>query len=130
MTYWQEYYARNREKFREKAAAWYRTHPRNPEWAIRANASLAGRFSRLKYKAKMGGTHGGPPVECTLTFEQYAALVAEGCHYCGGELAPTGHGLDRKDPFGPYSIDNVVPCCWGCNRRKKQRSYEQFKCAS
>lgn len=37
------------------------------------------------------------------------------CKYCSGQLPLQGHGLDRIDNKGPYSKDNVVPCCGVCN---------------
>lgn len=51
------------------------------------------------------------------------------CYYCG--TAPSGrvtykarnssimtNGIDRIDPTKDYSIENVVSCCWICNRAK------------
>jgi len=83
------------------------------------NERVASRFSRLQYAARVGGRHViRNPVACTLTLEQYATLVSQPCHYCGGALPATGFGLDRKVAGGPYSIDNVVPCCVHCNSVK------------
>jgi len=83
------------------------------------NEQIAARFSRLQYAARVGGRHVlKKPVPCTLTLDQYAALVSQPCHYCGGPIAATGAGLDRKIAGGPYSIENVVPCCVHCNSVK------------
>jgi len=54
----------------------------------------------------------------TLTFEEYAELIKNLCRYCGGPLNETGSGLDRIDPTGAYTPDNVVPCCKDCNQTK------------
>ena len=93
-----------------------------------SNLQLRSRYARLQYFARVGSHHKKyPPVACTLTFDEYCALAGQPCHYCGtDQLTMTGSGLDRKDPFGPYSLHNVVPCCFSCNRRKKRRSYEEM----
>lgn len=73
-----------------------------------------------------------------ISYEMFAKLVTQPCHYCGieGNLYITGSkrneffgvGLDRIDSKGPYSLDNVVPCCVGCNMRKRNVfSYDEFK---
>jgi hypothetical protein len=82
------------------------------------NVQLSARFARLRLKAKYRGI----PID--LTRAQWEALIVQPCHYCGGPLAPTGYGLDRKDPLGAYTLLNVVPCCQACNRRKKNQPYE------
>jgi hypothetical protein len=35
-------------------------------------------------------------------------------------------GLDRKDNDKGYLQDNVVPCCYDCNTKKKFKPYEKF----
>jgi hypothetical protein len=71
-----------------------------------------GRFARLRQKA---GSRG---IDVTLTFDEFVTLVRQPCHYCGGQLAPTGYGLDRVENNGDYSSTNVVSCCFDCNRIK------------
>lgn len=62
-----------------------------------------------------------------ISLEDYLPLISRPCHYCGGPLAPTGGGLDRMDNEGTYSIDNVVPCCRGCNTVKGERfTYDEM----
>ena len=51
-------------------------------------------------------------------------LWGKPCHYCGCEIEVTG--LDRKDSIKGYSLDNVVPCCHDCNRKKQDKPYDQF----
>ena len=35
-------------------------------------------------------------------------------------------GIDRIDSSSGYTIDNVVPCCWTCNRMKGDLTWEDF----
>jgi 5-methylcytosine-specific restriction endonuclease McrA len=44
----------------------------------------------------------------------------EGFKFIGQE------SLDRKDPYGHYTIDNVVPACLSCNRKKKDTPYDSY----
>lgn len=85
--------------------------------------------------------HKRTDIEVTLTYEQIVNIILnqKGCHYCGSELIyhehskvwnvnnSRAHQLDRKDNNLAYAIDNVVPCCWECNRLKSDRfSYKEF----
>jgi hypothetical protein len=36
------------------------------------------------------------------------------------------NGLDKKRPNGEYVSDNVLACCWPCNRAKGLLTYEEF----
>ncbi len=61
------------------------------------------------------------------------------CHYCNKTLiyniysrqkgirVNSNHQLDRKDNNLGYTKNNVVPCCWECNRLKSDiYTYEEF----
>src|SRR5262245_40145334 len=74
-----------------------------------------------------------------LTFEQYKELILGDCHYCKATpkqrklnyKADTitflaQESLDRKNPYGEYSVDNCVPCCLSCNHKKQDMPYEIF----
>lgn len=75
-----------------------------------------------------------------ITFEEFIELIStEECHYCNTNLIFNKHSkiynknlsrayqLDRKDNKLGYSKDNLVPCCWECNRLKSDiYSYEEF----
>ncbi len=58
--------------------------------------------------------------------EQYAKRIAHApCYYCSGEPIKTS-GYDRKDNTSGYKDANVLPCCWSCNRIKRDLSVEAF----
>lgn len=72
-----------------------------------------------------------------LTFEQFIDLSQKSCYYCGIEpstIRKSDHdngdfiytGLDRKNSKLGYTLDNVVPCCFKCNRMKSDNSIEEF----
>lgn len=62
-----------------------------------------------------------------IPLENYKNLIAQNCHYCDGELNPTGCGLDRKNNEVGYLLTNVVPCCRQCNTVKNHFfSYEDM----
>lgn len=78
------------------------------------------------------------PVE--LTFEEFLEIIkSRECHYCGekliyeeysrvwGKTNSRAHQLDRKNNDLGYTKENVVTCCWECNRLKSDRfTYEEF----
>jgi hypothetical protein len=72
-----------------------------------------------------------------LNEDIFRDLTSKECSYCGrspnrisrnkgnnGEYIY--NGLDRVDNSRGYEIDNVVPCCWDCNRMKGDMSREEF----
>ena len=80
--------------------------------------------------------------EVTLTYEDFIGLITpEQCHYCSkklnfsphtrddkGNYTSRAYQLDRKDNNKGYTLENVVLCCWECNRLKSDiYSYEDFK---
>lgn len=83
--------------------------------------SVAGRFRFSKHLAARRG------LEWTITQDVYGDLLACPCHYCCGELDPTGIGLDRVDNGKGYLQNNVVPCCYRCNMVKGDTfTYEEM----
>ena len=78
-----------------------------------------GKFVMIRKSAKERG------INFSLLFELYETqLWGKPCHYCGCKIEITG--LDRKDSSKGYSLDNIVPCCHDCNRKKKDKPYDQF----
>ncbi len=70
-----------------------------------------------------------------LSEEQSFDLFKSNCHYCGSEPTKTYcrrnveiklNGIDRVDSALHYSIDNVVPCCFICNRAKGDMPVKNF----
>lgn len=91
------------------------------ERAYLYHRTASGRYSVARAIAKRRG------LTFALTKEEYAALIDNSCHYCHGELDPTGGGLDRLDNKSGYYLGNVVPACGSCNRVKGDDfSYEQM----
>jgi hypothetical protein len=64
-----------------------------------------------------------------LTREQYSALIAQPCTYCGNPLNESGSGLDRLDDSAGYTLSNLVPACWPCNwlRHRGAFTYDEMK---
>jgi hypothetical protein len=76
-----------------------------------------------------------------LNYEDFVSIIENSnCHYCNKKLEFNKHTrdensnyvsrayqLDRKDNSLGYTKENVVPCCWNCNRIKSDiYSYEDF----
>lgn len=84
-----------------------------------------------------------------LSFDDFMRLTQQNCTYCG--VPPSNifnkadkaksyipsqyqieagnfvyNGLDRVDSNKKHTIDNVVPCCWNCNRMKSNMSLDDF----
>lgn len=90
-------------------------------------------FNELKLHKKLG-------TSVQIEFQDFLELIKEKkCHYCGEELIyeeysrywgktnSRAHQLDRKNNNLGYIKENLVPCCWECNRLKSDRfTYEEF----
>lgn len=85
---------------------------------------------------------------CNITFEQFLLISQQNCFYCGmkpntkynyfntissnsSQKAKTEglfiyNGLDRIDSSKSHTSDNVVACCYNCNRAKNNRSVTDF----
>jgi hypothetical protein len=98
------------------------------------NLSLKKRiFKNYKHHAKARG------LEFAIEFSYFMQLIMSACHYCGQEpLALRGeevyyttgvfkrNGIDRVNTNEGYKVDNVVPCCAGCNHAKLDSSEQEF----
>jgi 5-methylcytosine-specific restriction endonuclease McrA len=93
-------------------------------------------YNELKYRC-LNRTN----IEFTISFEYFINLIKNNkCHYCNSKLifskytrdkdkqyTSRAHQLDRKDSNNGYVEDNLVTCCWECNRLKSNRfSYNEF----
>jgi|ERR1035437_1287521 hypothetical protein len=86
-----------------------------------------------------------------LTFDDFMKLTQENCFYCGKEPSNKANcyfngkkynygylpervyaayfiynGLDRQDNSKGHFRDNVVPCCWQCNKGKMEMNSDEF----
>ena len=74
-------------------------------------------------------------LEFSLSPEEFRALIAQDCHYCGeppsrvidrlGDRLVV-NGLDRMDSGQGYTKDNCVACCTRCNMIKRAMPYLDF----
>jgi hypothetical protein len=61
----------------------------------------------------------------------WEVLVIKNCFYCNRSpeqihLEKRYNGLDRYDNDEGYCNNNVVPCCWSCNKRKGSSHGDDF----
>ena len=86
--------------------------------------------------------------QCNLSFDQFLEISQRNCFYCGEApskvynffIAKSNkgseegkkkgdfvyNGLDRVSSDGYHTLDNVVPCCYLCNRNKNTLSQDKF----
>ena len=97
-------------------------------------------YNNYLQQAKLRG------IEFSLTRDNFGELLQKNCEYCGNppcrrvRRARVGkiknlrgfyenfmyNGLDRVDPSQGYKQDNVVTCCWTCNRIKSDMTKQEF----
>jgi len=80
--------------------------------------------------------------KCELTWKKFVKMMLEdNCAYCGISMKlindiklytkrARGYSMeiDQKDPYGYYSDDNCVACCYWCNNAKTDEfSVKEFK---
>jgi len=80
-------------------------------------------------------------IDISLDYNEFIEIIKDSkCHYCNKKLIFNPHTrdessnyvsrayqLDRKDNNLGYTIENVVTCCWNCNRIKSDiYSYDDF----
>lgn len=94
---------------------------KNCEYARRQ--TFTAKFSSIKGGAKARG------YDFTLTLEDTSGMLLDNCYYCGkpaqGEKVKL-HGLDRVINDRGYHKDNVVTCCYECNKAKSVQTKEEF----
>jgi len=94
------------QKYKEYNKKW---NKRNPEKV---------KYSYYKKNARVKKN------EWNLTFEEFMTFWQKPCNYCGSKIETIG--LDRVDNKKGYNLDNVVSCCWICNRMKRASRKEDF----
>jgi hypothetical protein len=71
-----------------------------------------------------------------LNEDEFRQLTSSPCFYCGHEPSNIQksvggeiykyNGIDRKNNFQGYAIDNCISCCWECNKLKGKRNIQEF----
>jgi len=93
-------------------------------------------FNRVYYTYRKNATNRG--IEFDLSKDDVYKLVSMDCFYCGEHPSNISkrkisngdfiyNGIDRLDSSKGYFLDNVVPCCYACNKAKMDTPYQQFK---
>lgn len=57
----------------------------------------------------------------TISLEEYSNIISKPCYYCNnklGDQSTTGSGLDRMNNLIGYELENIISCCWTCNKIK------------
>ena len=63
-------------------------------------------------------------IEFALSKDEFMSFWGQECVYCGDVVS--GVGIDRIDPAGGYTLDNVAPCCGRCNMGKRTMTADEF----
>lgn len=112
--YGKKLYSENREKIKEerrifrlanleKVRAYKRVDGRKP----------SRRLSQCRARAKALG------YDFDIDLESYKKILSSPCHYCGSDISNNGGtNLDRIDNSKGYTLDNVLPACWVCNKTR------------
>ncbi len=99
----------------------------------RALPSGAATKNYLYGRLKHGAHKRDIPVD--LTFQRFVELSEKDCHWCGvvpskqqhGYISPWfANGIDRLDNSLGYVDNNCVPCCFPCNRAKRDMTLEEW----
>lgn len=140
--YAREWLKRNRQKARDAARRWSKSHPEQR----RAAKRLYYARHREQHKAVMAAYHKAHPevlraksnayrararaAEGQFTSAQWRALVESYGGRCAyrGEAGPVQ--VDHRTPLtrgGANSIDNIIPACRKCNTEKGQLTEAEFR---
>jgi 5-methylcytosine-specific restriction endonuclease McrA len=84
----------------------------------------AGYDSEIDYRRR-SRKHGPEPVVVPFTRTQLIKRYGNRCVYCPTGLFETTDHVLCVAAGGHHTLDNVVPCCAGCNRRKRWEIDEQ-----
>lgn len=107
-----------------KYAIWQKTKGRekalanNKKFYESHKDTMKYKWSRFKSNAKQRNKMN------KVTFEMFAELWNQPCHYCGDEVFSAG--IDRVDSSAGYVKGNIVRCCEKCNRAKSNMTVDEF----
>ena len=112
-------------------AAWFKKGHDRHNTLPYGEASFRSLYARYRATARIRN------IVFDLHIETFRKLTKQRCVYCGKEPKMTAdqngcygeylyNGLDRVDNSGPYTRNNVVPCCGTCNLAKREMSVDDF----
>jgi len=93
---------------------------------------------RLKYSGRIANArHVLFSSAKKINFNKFLEISETNCMYCNTPPSNIGaganknevfmySGLDRLDPNSGYTLNNIVPACWNCNRMKGTSSLKEF----
>ena len=117
--YIKEYRLHHRDKINENNRNWrLRNSDKIKQNDRKRRRTPNGKFQKYKSSAKYR------KIGFNLTFRQFMTFWQKPCHYCGKQIDTIG--LDRINSSGEYSLNNVVSCCWECNKFKGTKKYSIF----
>ena len=135
--YMKQYYIEHKEEYAEYNKQYYQEHEQDIKQYYKKHNE-----KRTEYKKKYRKTQKGRALylaanyrqndkdanrgECTLTPEWIIDnIFTSKCHWCG-ETNWIKLGCDRIDNDKPHTPDNVNPCCEECNKKRGNKTYEEF----
>lgn len=83
--------------------------------------TMADRYRLYQQNAKVRGCG------FSLSLDHFIDLTSQTCTYCDQFTSGKSHvGIDRLVNNEGYTIANSVPCCWTCNRMKRDMDVGEF----
>ena len=70
-----------------------------------------------------------------IDYNRFVELTSQNCVYCHAPPRKTVHtrghefnynGIDRMDNDEGYTEENIVPCCFICNKAKNNMTHQEF----
>lgn len=121
-----QHYRKNQRELRKRAARRYQSKRQTiAAQTKKRQRSIKGRHIRLLTTLRREKLNKKDPLWSLNFYTGF--LTGQICHYCGGKLNPTGHALDAMNSNKKHFCWNVVPCCWGCNKMKRDElSYKEM----
>lgn len=75
-------------------------------------------YQRYRLGARLRG------LDFKISYQVFLRLWQKPCFYCGSEIKTIG--IDRANNDFGYVKENIVPCCFVCNRMKSNKNLDQF----
>lgn len=107
----EQHLARDRYYYLKRRDYWAKRYEKS-----KSKSDIAKKYAQVKINAKRRG------IDFQISKAQYEAALKSACYLCENQAT----GLDRLNSDGPYSIENVLPCCAVCNRMKLNHALPYF----